>query len=78
MNLKLIAQHLVPALRHSLRAPGLCLIGLEGGRTAADEEQHAMHINMARRAPMIGRGSYRRPRGSRVGAASPRKRSTWL
>ena len=39
MNLKLIAQHLVPALRHSLRAPGLCLIGLEGGRTAADEER---------------------------------------
>jgi hypothetical protein len=39
MNLKLIAQHLVPALRQSLRAPGLCLIGLEGGRTPADEQR---------------------------------------
>ena len=39
MNLKLIAQHLVPALRQSLRAPGLCLIGLDGGRPPADEER---------------------------------------
>jgi hypothetical protein len=39
MNLKLIAQHLVPALRQSLRAPGLCLIGLDGGRATADEER---------------------------------------
>jgi hypothetical protein len=39
MNLKLIAQHLVPALRLSLRAPGLCLIGLDGGRPPTDEER---------------------------------------
>jgi hypothetical protein len=39
MNLKLIAQHLVPALRQSLRAPGLCLIGLDGGRPPTDEER---------------------------------------
>jgi hypothetical protein len=38
MDLKLIAQHLVPALRASLHAPGLCLTGLDGGRPL-DEEQ---------------------------------------
>lgn len=39
MDLKLIAQHLVPALRESLRAPGLCLIGLDGGRPPEDEQR---------------------------------------
>lgn len=39
MNLTLTAQHLVPALRQSLRAPGLCLIGLDGGRPPTDEER---------------------------------------
>jgi hypothetical protein len=39
MNLKLIAQHLVPALRVSLRAPGLCLTGLDGGRPLDDEQR---------------------------------------
>ena len=39
MDLKLIAQHLVPALRVSLRAPGLCLTGLDGGRPLDDEQR---------------------------------------
>src|SRR5262245_53578493 len=39
MDLKLIAQHLVPALRQSLRAPGLCLVGLDGGRRPEDEQR---------------------------------------
>jgi hypothetical protein len=39
MDLKVIAQHLVPALRQSLRAPGLFLIGLDGGRPLEDEQR---------------------------------------
>ena len=39
MDIKLIAQHLVPALRVSLRAPGLCLTGLDGGRPLDDEQR---------------------------------------
>jgi hypothetical protein len=39
MDLKLIAQHLVPALRQSLHSPGLCLIGLDGGRAPGDEQR---------------------------------------
>ena len=45
MDLKLIAQHLVPALRVSLHAPGLCLTGLDGGRPL-DEEQREPWIKI--------------------------------
>jgi hypothetical protein len=45
MDLKLIAQHLVPALRASLHAPGLCLTGLDGGRPL-DEEQREPWIKI--------------------------------